>query len=90
MALVDSVAAGRVVGTETGIFVGVEVGFGIFAYAQRSSWVGVMVLNMEALAGEVVMANTENPPQSNRHRVSRSGKRLCLAYGMAFMEQGSE
>ena len=96
MALVASAAAGTVVGIEVAILVpkgddiAVYVGFGIFEYAQRFSWVGVTVLKMEALAGEDVIANTVSPPQSNRHRLSRSGKRLCLSDGMAFMERDSE
>jgi hypothetical protein len=59
---------------------------GILAYAQRFSCVGVIVPKIiEALAGEVVMVKAKSPPQNNRHRMRRSGKRLRLFDNMAFM-----
>ena len=67
------------------MFVGVYAGFGTLADAQRFSWVGLTVLNIEALTGDDERAKGTSPPQSTRHRISRSGRRLCLLDDMAFM-----
>ena len=83
-----AVTVGMTVGTETGILMGVYVGFGTFAYAQTISCevAGVAVPKMAALTGEVIMAKATSPPPIDRHRMRSSERPVRLFDGKAFME----
>jgi len=83
-----AVTVGMTVGTETGILMGVYVGFGTFAYAQTISFevAGVAVPKMAALTGEVITAKATSPPPIDRHRMRRSERRVRLFDDKAFTE----